>query len=451
MKWNTSQGKLNSMFLSPVAIIIAAWSIAAAPIILGVIHYEGIPWDIKGHAFILTCLGLFIYFYFTSLNHFDKKYSFEKDSEEKKGLIILNEIKQHKSLISVLAILGLLSGTLFSIEMIFIVGITPTDILETRFYYLTREVTWLSQVSAILAPGGLISLIAVILGWSEINYYDRLLWLAAPLSLSSLSIFSGGRQTILQLILVMLVSFAMRSKYYGSKSWLSRVLFVVIALSVIGYMFEAAYQRNALSEKISKKDMLLTLLQANLDPDVEDILEDLHPTMRDGIAEGLIYGTHSIPNFYLFFHDTSPGPYMGLWQFPFVARRLSALGLLDESVEDRMNIVYDKFSTSGRFAALWPTMLRDLVIDFGVIGTLLIICLLGIGCGWVYKICDITPSLSGILLLVGANLICFYSVLLSVISDTIILFYMIISLTLYIRDRYKRKVSISFEDSELFA
>jgi hypothetical protein len=331
--------------------------------------------------------------------------------------------------------MGIAGGILFGVEMVFIHGVDPLDILEARALFLQREPTSLSRVAAVIGAGGYFSLVAAVTAWEHIGWGYRVLWLVAPLILSGFSIFSGGRQTIFQILLLLLFSLPLRRLAGASRIATKRMILVSIAFVMLGvaYGMTAGYERNDRLDDLSKKDLLMALFDAQVNPELDEILEDMPPRVRDGIAELLFYFSHEIPSFLVFWDSERPGPYGGLWQFPFIARRLENVGLLSISVDDRMNSVYDLYAASGRFAQVWQTWFRDLIIDFGTTGALIVSALLGFGAGRVQRRMMKNPSLSSGFLYTGVLLCCAYSILLAAVSDTLVMFYMAGAIVLYLR------------------
>jgi len=142
-----------------------------------------------------------------------------------------------------------------------------------------------------------------------------------------------------------------------------------------------------------------------------------------------------------------------LWELPFLSRRLQSLGVTSTSVADRMDYVYSQFAASGGFPNVWLTWFRDLILDFGELGALFAVFVIGVLSGNIYLRCLKSGRLVWVYLLVGINLVCAYSFMVSIISDTLIFFYFVFVMVTFFRydrtakhrARWKKSPLTSFE------
>ena len=299
----------------------------------------------------------------------------------------------------------------------------------------------MSQIAAILGAGGFFSLVAAIICWDYLPTWKRILWLFSPVCLSLFSVLSGGRQTVLQLLLFIFFSLRIRKGLFRSsrlKVLASRVVLCLVFSLILFYGMMVSFQRNSRQEEISKKDMILKVFRAHFPSEVDKGIGALPEIARDGTAELIIYFTHSIPNFLVFWEQKKPGPYLGMWEFPFVARRFNNLGVVQETVMERIEHVYELFAVTGRFAQVWQTQVRDLIIDFTPGGALVVLLLFGFFSGRITRNYELKGGLVLAFLVVGLNLLCFYTILLSGISDTFIFFYFTACSLMLIMSRFNR-------------
>lgn len=110
-----------------------------------------------------------------------------------------------------------------------------------------------------------------------------------------------------------------------------------------------------------------------------------------------------------------------------------------------MQDVYAQFAYSGRFARVWQTGIRDLIIDFGNYGAILMMLIFGYISGRIYSRAKNEGSLVTYFLLIGINILCVYSVIFTAISDTLVFFYMLISIIMlfYCSVLHKRRVEFN--------
>lgn len=419
---------------SPLKTYIVAWSCLLAVIASGVIVYDGVDLYTSGSLYLLFSVAAFSIGYCTAQRY---KIALTKlpHSRPVRVMTWADETRRYRRLISALAACGIIASVLFAIEMLVFSGVSSSNLGNIREIFLQRDVTILAQIAAILGAGGYFSLVAVIICWDFIPNTTRFLWLLSPISLSLFSVLSAGRQTVLQILLFVFFSLLLRHKIFKTsirQSIGANAIFALVFVIILAYGMLAAFQRNAQQGEIAKKEIVLDLMQAHLNPKIDTMIDGMPVVLRDGSAELLAYFTHTVPNFLVFWEQPNkPGPYWGLWEFPFVARRLHSLGMVKESDVDRMDFVTSAYAAeSGRFALIWLTQLRDMILDFTPTGAIIVLSLFGFLCGRVVSNYENNGGFVLALLVVGLNVLCFYSILLSVISDTFMFFYFLGSLIL---------------------
>jgi hypothetical protein len=430
--------------LSPLTTLFAVWSFAFCLYFSGIIRYERIPrsW---GVLYLLVCLALFAFGHRVGeWNEFSGKRTGVSPKGIGPGWEV--EVRKLSCLISVLAVCGIAAAALFFVDMVFFVGIDPLNLAGARLLFVERQAIALSKIASVIGAGGLFSLSAAILCWEHISPGKRTLWLLSPLLLSVFSILSSGRQTIFQLVLLLTFAIILRRSRVGqvarSITWKLVIGLMAIGIVVLSYGVAVVRERNGLvAADFDQKEVLLNIFDARFIPEVDALIDALPAQARDGTAELLLYFSHEIPSFLVFWESSPPGPYFGLWEFPFIARRLESAGLVTSTVDDRMATVYASFAQSGRFSHVWQTWTRDLIIDFGRTGALLLIIALGFASGRVYRQCRERGRLSSTFLYLGIQLCCTYSVLLSAVSDTMVMFYMIGAFLLYRSGRGHRTLT----------
>jgi hypothetical protein len=306
--------------------------------------------------------------------------------------------------------------------------VDPGDIQATRETYLELSAGPFSRAAIVLGFGGFVSLVGAILFWDSLPIRLRAICLLSPLSLSAFSLFSGGRQTLLQLILVSYFALSVRKRFITGRplprrAWMGLILFVVAAFA---YGMAAATQRNSTRKDTSKLEYLEQIFAMRLHPRIRIGLEQCGDVVRDGAAETIVYATHTIPNFCVFWDGAQPRPYLGLWELPFLARRLNNLGVVTETVDERMADVSSIFARQGWFSQGWGTAIRDLVLDFGAPGAAVV--LFGFGCisAAAYRqLCSRAANWNDALWVVWIDVACVYSVLLAIVLETLMFFFLV--------------------------
>jgi hypothetical protein len=426
---------------SPLKTFLICWGCLFAVLASGLIVYEDIDLYSGGILYLLFGISAFSFGYILACRYGTS--TSEAASDKTLNMIQWrDEAARYSNVITISAYCGIFAAVLFAFEMIFIHGVNIYDIGDIRSAFLGRTATVYSQVAIILGAGGFISLVSAILCWSNISNAKRFLWLLSPIFMTLFSVLSGGRQTVLQLILFIFFSLRLRNKLFTVSrkySIIVKATFAVVLILVIGYGMLAAYQRNEQAAVITKKEMVLGLLRAHLNPKVDTIIDSLPEVLRDGTAELILYFTHSVPMFLVFWDLEKPGPYWGLWEFNFIARRLDSLGLTTENEESRIDNVYSSFAVSGRFPQVWQTQMRDMIIDFTPFGAIIGLLLLGFIAGRLFKTYEQNGGLVLALLVVVLNIVCFYSIIISIISDTLIFFYFLVCFALLFINAAEKK------------
>lgn len=111
----------------------------------------------------------------------------------------------------------------------------------------------------------------------------------------------------------------------------------------------------------------------------------LHSIVRDSPTAGLLlvssgYLTSPIPSLdYYLQQGEIPGPYLGGYNFPLVARNMHRIAGNSEAFSwlDIRDDVFRPFVDGGYLGNVWATLLRDLAVDFSVMGAIIFMLLLG--------------------------------------------------------------------------
>lgn len=410
---------------SPLVVRFAVWAMVISPLALGIIRYEDLQSWSGGTQYLLLANAAFAGGYLSVRARSRPQGRLMRDDGSRQWDA---EALRYSRVVTLCSAAGILASVLFATEMLGTQGIDPGNFVDTRSIFVNATASLLTRIAAVLGAGGFVGLVAVILLWERLPRWRRLVCLAAPCSLTVFSLFSGGRQMMLQLILVSFFASSVRSRFVTRQrlSRKSRIVLLAVLACGAGYGMLVAERRNQFAQ-VDKVAQLERYFRMQLDPALADRLVDAPPFIRDGVAEGIVYVTHTVPSFTVFWNQQWPGPYLGLWELPFLARRLSGMGLVSKSVDERMAEVYLSFGADGRFAQVWQTSVRDLILDFGGVGALVSLALAGAFASLVFRRLFRRAELPQALLLVWIDMACAYSVLLSAISDTFVFFFFVIA------------------------
>lgn len=414
---------------SPLVVRIAAWVGISALLAVGAVRYDDFEAWSPATRYLLLANGAFALGYVVARGRLGRR---NAPTGDELSQLWDAEARRYSGIVTVLSLAGIVAAVLFSIEMLMMHSIDPGDFVDTRAIFVGAKAGPLTRIAAVLGAGGFVGLVAAILFWERLPPWRRLVCLAAPCSLTVFSLFSGGRQMMLQLILVAYFASSVRSRFVTRRplSGKSRVVLIAVLAGGVAYGMLVATQRGESATRLERMDQLERMFQMRLDRSLADRLSDTPAFIKDGVAEGLVYVTHGVPNFAVFWDQQWPGPYLGLWEFPFVARRFSGIGVVEKSVDERIEEVYEAFREKGRFPQVWQTSVRDLILDFGDVGALVVLAFAGAFSSLVYRRMLRRVELAQALLVVWVDLACVYSVLLSAVSDTFVFFFLIIGVAL---------------------
>lgn len=427
--------------LSPILWLLPGWFLLVIANVSGFVIYSDLLKNITGYVYLfvsilMICLGHFIYMRFM---HKDNEKLLISDSFERSQSFILG----HSKIISIFAVMGIMSVIMFSIEMLFLYDANISDSVGLRALYLARQATLWSQLGQLVAWGGVISLIAVIIYWPIIGYKEKFLWSLSPFSLVFFSVLSGGRQMILQLLLFFLLSviakqyFKVRKDTLKHKRYLATIFLFVIGLSLIGYMFFIADNRHGEHTTEKKRVVLETIFDAEINPQTVNVLNNLPRILDAGISTGIIYFTHELATYSQMWDLYGGEMEYGKMTFPFLARRLEFLG--GETVVEAMQKNSKKLADNGYMGVGWSTAIFSFILDFGLAGALIFCFIIGGFSGMAYSHFLRHRSFFSVLPLLVINVALIYSFMLAIISDTIFLCLFSASVLLAILDCRKNK------------
>ena len=409
---------------SPLMFFVLPWSFMYIMYFTDIITYSQDTRNIAPLLYITICNTLIILGY-----HFSSRIKYSIPKRQLNGEANLINCKK---IISILAILGLLGNLCFAYELLFITGINISEIVSVRSTFISRNVTVFSQIGSLLSWGSITALPAIILLREKTSKAERTIWLLSAGFYSLYSILSAGRQVIFQILLVLVSTLIIRSSLHKRDNILVlydniskrnkkriKIGIIILALLIIIYMFFIAGSRNDGSISSKKWDVLSLYFGARLNPKIGDIYSILPKSLADGLSEALVYFTHEIPQFTVYWDiDRSFGPFLGFYSMPFLDRRLYSLGIADVSVEEKMQYVRNFMSSQGAMPVGWKTFYSYILLDWGLIGGVFFCFIYGIYIGYVYKNFMKKRSLISAIWLIRTEIGLFYTVIFPATCET---------------------------------
>jgi hypothetical protein len=330
-------------------------------------------------------------------------------------------INHMSRLVTVGALLGLLAGILFSIDMVQR-GASVLDQAALRELYSSKEPGILSQIAAVLCPGSFVAICGLFYFGPSVGRPTRSVWLAGGLAGLSLSAWSGGRQMIFQLCLTTLVCLAIR-RYLGRSLHVTRKAKVAIALGCVVFILYSVYVGAGRAEADASARPRYVVLEhvfgASVNPEMVQLLDAVPVPVRNGITEAYMYIASPIANLRALYDTDLPRPTYGLYTVPFLTRRVQAFVDLPSPV-DRLRELAQAVNDNGLFGSGWATTPGTFLMEFGKVFTVSLCALIGVWFAHTWRCFQRERSFGRMVSLVSASLIALYFPLLPAISDTTI-------------------------------
>lgn len=345
--------------------------------------------------------------------------------------MFIRSVYRKRMLITVGALCACASALCLGLELFVVYGATFAEINNLRSIAISKEPTALSQLAAILAPGGLLALCGVVFIGSSVSKPMLGLWVLGAVAPSALSLFTAGRQTVLQLCLALAISVSIRRRITGYRSPIAPWFTAGIIGFVFFYQAYVGMMRNDGRVAVYKHAVLLYIFQARVNGDISSPFSSSPLFVQDSLTEAVIYSTQSLPAFItLWYQDYGPRQ-NGLFSFPFITRRLQTFFPNIKSPLDRIRDYVAAMKPSGRFAQTWYTTYRDVLFDFGIPGAYGFGFIFGYVVARVRRHVEQKPAFGGAVLVVCLGIIGAYFPLVSALSDTTILLATICAVALY--------------------
>ncbi len=218
----------------------------------------------------------------------------------------------------------------------------------------------------------------------QLHRWKFLLMMLPIFGFFSLSVLSAGRQTALQImLLLLLVTLVSRNLQAGRnigrriRRKISRGEKFAIGLVsglMISYMGFIAVARNDGSISDDKSVMLMQLFEFRFQPWVEQFFANMGTGLRGAFVEGVIYFSSPVGLFENFLNQRWT-MHWGETTFPFMARQLQRFtgAPITPAFLDKV----DTLNESGVIGVGWTTSISSYILDYGYIGAILFMFVLG--------------------------------------------------------------------------
>jgi len=435
--------KSSKKLISPMTFLIIPWSFMFAMYFSSFIVYSQKNDNII--PIIYMILGITLIFLGYKLGRITK---FTSERVKNNDKDYNNEdIKSILLLVNLCAVMGIIGSLLFIYDMIYVIRVDMTSLSTLRVAYITSNISIYSQIGNVIAWGSLITIPAFFLLWKESKKIERILWSISIIMYSSYSVLSAGRQVVFQIMIIFLSSYIIcnflnfnekteEKTKIKFKNKNKRILFLVIIIS-IAYCIYVATSRNDGGISSSKTEVLKYYFEFKFSNWFDKLTFYFPAALVDGIIEGIVYFTHEIPQFTIFWGIKDIGPFFGLYSMPFIDRRLDSFGLTSWSMLDKMNYVRSFMASQNAMNVGWKTFFSYLIIDYGRFGAMFYCFAYGFVVAKVYNNFLENRSFISILLLIRINVGLFYTVMFPATCETGLLMFLIFALILNVFNRKK--------------
>lgn len=419
----------------PVFALCVSWLICLGPIVFGLVSYDYLQFGSQQYVWLIggSVAAFAVGAALAGLLRAPRQamvaeqYDWEGEFQRWWPVARACSIIAAVALLSMLGNLYLLGGTIF-------------DLAEIRALTLSAE------SASVFGRIGAITIWSCFFCYAFALFFRHLLsggqlflLLTAVLGIGFSALTTAGRQAPLQLILITLFLESIRRRRIGKGPARLNVLRSAVIGLGIAYLIYVTISRTTVDVE-SKADVFLRLFRASLSPGLDETLMAFGQDIRDVMVEGLMYFSHTPSLFAASSEIDFGGPYWGMMNFPFLLRQLEPV--FGHSVAAVLELKRFYIGTERVLGVGWDTALSGMIMDFGRVGMLGFMMLLGLFGQWAWRGARSAGRFPLVILAVVMMVQAVYTPFLSAISDTNMFFLLIAScLLLASRGRETRQAS----------
>lgn len=255
------------------------------------------------------------------------------------------------------------------------------------------------------------------------------IFIACGLGAILASLTSAGRQSILQLIMLLyfVQSFGDKGRVTRRKSEVViRAFAIVFGISLLIYI---TLNRASSAFQSDRAAILLSIFGARLDFNLDSWLASIGADFREFMIETILYISHTVPLFSITTEIEFGQKFYGVFSFPFLYRQLEPI--LGINVIDSLLLKGLYINTANVIGAGWDTGLSSPMLDFGVPGLAVFMAVQGYFGQWAWMRSKATGQFGAILLSVLMMTAAAYTPFLPLFSDTSMFFLLFAGIGLY--------------------
>jgi hypothetical protein len=406
---------------NPLVAFFGVWSIAFSIYLGGMVQFVG-EWDqARPVAFLVAFLALVLLGYALVPGNpsLRRQVIACRRYAGRRGTFAL-ELARLRHFLGFAAMAGYVACVSFGIEMIYYNHVNVMEPNSTRqIFQADRVVTPLTYVTLLARSGGIIALVAGVIGWEWLSKRRTIFYVGSGLSTIVLSIVTAGRFIVLEVLMAGLFAVTVR-RTLGIRVFKNRrYAYTTVALATLltVYVLAISIYRSGFSPERNERFMIGSM-RGDISSDLKETWFSAMPVfVRSSLIATYEYVGGPVRNFAVFWTVHSGPLSWGSLEFSLVSRNLRRFFPWVVSGEDVLAACAAEFLAVGEGGSSWQTGVRDVIVDFGKVGALCAALLLGVGIALLNRRFEREPSLATIFPLCGIWIVCFHLTMYSIIGE----------------------------------
>jgi hypothetical protein len=414
----------------PIFIYSLSWTLSLTPIFFGFIEYTFLDSSKTNYVMIVASASICFITPAFLLNLFYKKYHNNIDYV----LDIKTEHFNWNPFARYIMLTALICMLLFS-TVIFSNSVNLNDLSSLRSSVVaTQGASVIGRLIAVTNWACFFCVLYAFYFYDHMKPQNRMLYMLCGFGIFLSSLTSAGRQSIMQIILlIFFINIFTKSIKFKTESFsFEKILFYSFGILFLIYI---TVYRSDNGYSIDRTSIILSIFRAKINPELDAFLFKLGLGPREFIVELILYISHSVPLFSLSSEIDFLTKTYGAMTFPFVFRQIEPITGI---------IVIDALINKGNFinslnviGVGWDTSLSSPLTDFGMLGLLAYMAILGTFSHWAWLRAVQSREFGAVVLCSLFMLSAAYSPFLPLFSDTNMFFLLIFSAFLWHRTRRK--------------
>lgn len=336
-----------------------------------------------------------------------------------------DDFERMRRLCRLLWFVGMLGGLCLIADFVSVGNRSLSNINELRDSFVTQQsASIFARIGSLLAWAGPICFLFALLFRDRLQKHELLFFLMPIGAFLLGALLSAGRQAAFQVLLFSLIGQALyRIRKGPASDGSGRVFIYAVAAAMVGYMGIIAIIRNDSRISDVKSEVLARLFDFTTAAWFDKLVAPLGIGIRETIIEAVVYFSSSVALFDRFLDTDLRGIAYGAMDFPFLYRQLTPFTGVD--VMQMYDLKVATLNAQNVIGVGWTTTLSHLIMDFGYIGSAILLFLQGVLGAWAWRKAlvqgDFISCVIASLMIIAA----IYIPLLPAFSDTN-LFFMII-------------------------